>query len=437
MASVGFSNGRLTIDGQPRFILGVYDSGGGYSSDPAAWERQIFEDRNLQGIPINVYLNYWLGAVPADQTRVLLDVLQRHGVYYLQTGNAFEAGGWQRPGLAAPFSIGSENYVRMFAQHPAALGIYTADEPYDALIAETEAHHRQLKAWAPNLLTFAALMAGYPSGHPTRTDPAMWVNAADVLGVDPYPIYGEPTAAGYPVFTVGEYVAKLRAAVPPDRPVWSVTQFFRGTSNSPLPTPEQMRYFAIASIVEGAQGLFFWDIGVGGIRQENAAVVSEYMNHLRTLVTELAALEPALVSSLVFPSLPLNSTRFPDPVAGRISQLQHNVNADWLYSRKEMYQAEIAALQAGDRSKSGGMLDWSATVRTRAMVAPELGRGYVFAYNHKNQRVPVTLTVPGIEQYHVKVWENRTPNEFYDVAGGISWSDTFEPYQAKIYVVGQ
>src|SRR6266849_6900789 len=34
--------GHLMMHGTPRFVLGVYDSGGGYSTDPAFWEDAIF-----------------------------------------------------------------------------------------------------------------------------------------------------------------------------------------------------------------------------------------------------------------------------------------------------------------------------------------------------------------------------------------------------------
>src|SRR5438128_8000056 len=69
--------GHLLMHGTPRFVLGVYDSGGSYSTDPAFWENAIFSAsglRGLQGFPLNVYLNYWLGAMPIGPTTALLDV---------------------------------------------------------------------------------------------------------------------------------------------------------------------------------------------------------------------------------------------------------------------------------------------------------------------------------------------------------------------------
>src|SRR5688572_14597364 len=89
------SNGHLLMHGVPRFVQGVYDSGGAHSTDPAFWENAIFAPtgpRGLQGIPLNVYLNYWLGGMPIAQTTAMLDVLHQHGLMYLQTGNCFEDG---------------------------------------------------------------------------------------------------------------------------------------------------------------------------------------------------------------------------------------------------------------------------------------------------------------------------------------------------------
>lgn len=408
--------GHLTIDGRPRFVLGVYDSGGGYSTDPAKWERQIFDpagDRGLDGFPLNVYLNYWLGAMPIGPTNALLDALHRRGVTYLQTGNCFEGGSWKRP-LPSPFSIGTEAYVRAFAQHPAALGYYIADEPHDSLIPETVEHHHQLHLWDREGITLATLMAGYPNGQGNiRTDPRRWVDAADALAVDPYPLNAPPQGPPptYPHFIVADYVSKLRAAVRPERPVWAVLQFFKGNGPTRLPTREEMRYHAVAAIVEGAQGLMWWDVGAGGIRREDTLTVTTYMGYLKELMTELAGLEPALLAEDVGHLL-VNSTTYPDPVAGRIVQLQHDDVSDWLYSRKTWYREEMAALQAGDPSKSGGMLVAAASVRTRARVAE--GKGYVFAYNYTNLPQPTRFTVP---------------------LSGISWADTFEPYGVRIYVL--
>src|SRR5262245_5443591 len=282
------SQGRLTMHGTPRFMLGVYDSGGSYSTDPALWEQQIFAptgSRGLQGFPLNVYLNYWLGGMPIGPTNALLDVLNNHGMMYLQTGNCFSDGSWTRYGPGS-FSIMSQAYVQQFAQHPAALGYYIMDECVDALIPETTTHNQELHTWDPQGITFAAnLAAGY-------MNPGLWIDAADVMGTDPYPLYGPEPAAGYTHFIVADFVSKLRAVAKPNRPVWSVLQLFKFTTDSRMPTPDELRAHAVMSIVEGAQGILWWDIGVNGLRRSDAGTVSTYMSHLKALTSELAGLEP-------------------------------------------------------------------------------------------------------------------------------------------------
>jgi hypothetical protein len=152
------------------------------------------------------------------------------------------------------------------------------------------------------------------------------------------------------------------------------------------------------------------------------------MGHLKTLTTELAGLEPALLAAPADGALVCNSTKFSDPVAGRITQLQHNIAVEWLYSRIEWYQAELAALQAGDTSKSGGLLAGAANVRTRTKVVN--GVGYVFAYNYTNLVQPVTFTW---QSAPTSVRESRSGQTY--ALTGAAWSDTFGPYESRIYII--
>jgi hypothetical protein len=416
--------GRLLVQGVPRFILGVYDSGFGYSPDRGEWERKIFArggERQLDGLPINLYLNYHLGRANIQSVHALMDVLWKRKIVYLQTGNCFEKGSWTRYGPGS-FAIMDDGYVKQFAKHPGAAGYYIMDECADELVGETEAHHRQLKALDPDGITFAvALAAAY-------RDPAVWAKAADVLAIDPYPMYGKEPAAGYTHFMVADSVARLRAAVPAERPIWSVLQFFQFTSDSRQPTYEEMRAHAVMSIVEGAQGLLWWEIGTNGLRKgTDAATVAKQMGALRSLVTELARLEPALVAPRDDAALAGNSTIAADPVAARKAQLEHNIRIEWLYSRKVAYQAELAALHAG-QTRHSPMLKNLATVRTLTKVVD--GTGYVFAYNYTNQVTPVRFTW---REAPARVVESRD-GKALEVSGS-SWEEVLGPYEARIYVV--
>jgi hypothetical protein len=418
------AQGRLLIHGVPRFVLGVYDSGFGFSPDRAEWERKIFDrrgERGLDGIPINLYLNYHLGRATMPSVHALMDVLWKRKIVYLQTGNCFEKGSWTRYGPGS-FGIMDESYVRQFAKHPGAAGYYIMDECADDLVPETEQHHRQLKALDPGGITFAvAIAAAY-------RDPAAWVNAADVLAIDPYPMYGKEPAAGYTHFTVADNIARLRAVVPPERPIWAVLQFFQFTSDSRQPTYEELRSHAVMSIVEGAQGLLWWELGPNGLRKgSDAATVTRQMAALRELVTELARLQPALLAPRADDALAENSTRAAEPVAGRKAQLEHNIAVEWLHSRKIAYQAELAMLNEG-KTKHSAMLKNVATIRTLTKVVD--GTGYVFAYNYTSRPTPVRFTW---REPLSRVVESRDGRSV--AVSDKSWEDTFAPYDSRIYVV--
>jgi hypothetical protein len=415
--------GRLLVHSIPRFVLGVYDSGIGYTQDRAAWEQTLFTRggaRQLDGLPINMYLNYHFGNAPAPAVHALMDVLWKRRIMYLQTGNCYEEGSWTRYGPRS-FAIMDDGYIRQFARHPGAAGYYIMDECDDALVAETEQHHRQLKALDPAGITLAVPIAA------AYRDPARWVNAADVLAIDPYPMYGKEPAAGYTHFMVADSVARLRAAVPPQRPIWAVLQFFQFTSDSRQPTYEEMRSHAVMSVVEGAQGLWWWEIGTNGLRKADATTVTRQMAALRQLVTELARLEPALVAPPASEALVGNSTLAQDPMAARKAQLEHNIAIEWLYSRKVAYRAELEALNAGSTSTSP-MLKNVATVRTLTKVVD--GTGYVFAYNYTNRPAPVKFTW---RQPLARVVESRDGRAL--TVSGTSWDDTLGPYDARIYIV--
>ena len=420
------AQGRLLVHGVPRFVLGVYDSGFGFSPDRAEWERKIFDrrgERGLDGIPINLYLNYHLGRANMPSVHALMDVLWKRKIVYLQTGNCFEKGSWTRYGPGS-FGIMDDSYVRQFAKHPGAAGYYIMDECADDLVPETEQHHRQLKALDPGGITFAvAIAAAY-------RDPAAWVNAADVLAIDPYPMYGKEPAAGYTHFTVADNIARLRAVVPPERPIWAVLQFFQFTSDSRHPTYEELRSHAVMSIVEGAQGLLWWELGPNGLRKgSDAATVTRQMAALRELVTELARLQPALLAPRADDALAENSTRAAEPVAGRKAQLEHNMAVEWLHSRKIAYQAELALLNSG-QTKQSAMLKNVATIRTLTKVVD--GTGYVFAYNYTNRPAPVRFTW---REPLSRVVESRDGRSL--AVSGKSWEDTFAPYDSRIYVVSE
>jgi hypothetical protein len=416
--------GRLLMHGKPRFALGVYDNGFGYATDPSHYEQTIFAPggkRELAGINFNMYLNYHFGQASLQSMNVLMDVLQKHGMMYLQTSNCFNDGSYRR----IPFALDqNDSYPTELGKHEASAGFYIMDECSDALIAETKQHHRRLSSLDHDSMTFGVTYAN----HFPSLDNRKWIEAVDVLGTDPYPLFGAEPAAGYSHFQVADTVAMLANSARHTRPVIGVLQFFKFTTDSRWPTYAEERAHAIMSIVEGAQGLFWWEIGSNGLQKADPATKAQQMANLRSIVNELDALEPVLLAPDAPGALKGNSTRFANAVAGRKEQLALSIQNSWLFSAKRWYQAELNRINAGDYSQSP-MLAGAANVRTKVKIVG--GKGYVFAYNYTNRTLPATFTwhtAPG------SVVENKSRKSF--PLSGSSWSDTFRPYESRIYVIG-
>src|SRR3989442_5495219 len=153
---------HFLINGKRAFVLGVYDTGLGYTTDELSWERTLFatggsvhETRALGPIPLNMYLNYQFGAATIPSMQALMNVLQRHGMMDFQTGNCFSHFSWTGGG----FGIADQSYVQQFASNPGAAGYYIMDECEDSLLSETTQHNQQLHGWDPGGKTLAVLIA--------------------------------------------------------------------------------------------------------------------------------------------------------------------------------------------------------------------------------------------------------------------------------------
>jgi hypothetical protein len=364
---------RVLVHGVPRFVLGVYDSGSGYSLQDTFWENLLWSptgDRRMDNMKINFYLNYWYGEAPVDAMKALMANLQRRGVTYLQTGNCFDK--WP---AGTNFMINnSDAYVRDLASQPGIGGYYTIDECLSTLIPGAFAQYSRLRRLHPDSLTF---MANF--GNPELP---LWRDTADILSTDPYPLFNAEPAAGYNHKQVADWTARTRDAVKDARPIMTVLQFFKFTSQGRFPTLKEMRNHAFMAIVEGARGLWWWSLGDNALLAVCSGWCAEkttYMHNLKSVINEIAALEPALLA---------------DDAPGALSG---NSNA--------------------------------GAIRTKVKLLN--GRGYVFAYNTTNAQASATLTwntAPGTVTVNA---ENRTLG-----ASGNSFSDSFGPYQAHVYVIG-
>jgi hypothetical protein len=364
---------RVLVRGRPRFVLGVYDSGMGYGTTDAFWEQQLFAPdgaRRLAGLPITFYLNYHYGEAPFEAVSSLMTTLERHGIQYLQTANCHIG----RP-LGPSFAAHSDGYVQGLAAHPALAGYYTADECDNTLVPVVFDQYQRLKALDPGSITFGALLG--------RADLALWRDAVDVLSTDPYPLFGAEPAGGYRHSLVGDEAALTREAVKDARPFFTVLQFFRFTSRGRFPTRAEMRNHALMAITEGARGLFWWSLGANALAHvcgSSAAWCEQRLAHmedLRVVISEIAALEPALLGNDVRDAV--TSTASPN-------------------------------------------------IRTRVKEAS--GRRHLFAYNHENTTETVRFQVNGPVSRVSVAGEDRV----LDVSGG-GFSDSFSPFEAHVYVI--
>lgn len=470
-AAAPVCDGRFVMNGEETFLLGVYDSGfatAGISTPPIdGWESALFTGRGdiqyyryLADIPINVYLNYLQGMATLEQVRGLLDVLGKYGVMWFQTANCAGNGSYTR--YVSGFTADRDNgdFARQLATHPQMAGYYIMDECGDSsfgtnLVPETQHHHGLLKGFDPAAVNFAVPIArGYrhprywtspPNGDPKATS----APTADLFGTDPYPIFGPEPAIGYPHFEVADYIARLRDEVSTDKPIVGVLQLFVSGVGGRLPTKTEMRMHAYASIVEGAQGLFWWDIGENGVRsptgaaqarrgaaqtREGAALISRGMQNLKDLVTELDVLKPALLATPTQDALLDVSPRSATAREWRIAALRAVIPLVSNFLDRQWYQAELNALTAPAPNESLSPLLHHAVpqrsfIRTRVTVVN--GIGYVIAYNYGPTAIKgVTFTWRSAPASVDVFAENRTITP-----AGATFTDDFGPYEAHVYLV--
>jgi hypothetical protein len=322
---------RFLVRGKPTFLLGVYDAGMGYFAAEWQWEKALMDNRRLFELPINIYNNYWYGIASLESMQALMNVLQRHGVLYLQTGNCF-GGGYD----GRYFRIDTDDgFLKGISTHPGLAGFYTADECISGLAPRMFEQYQRLKKFKPDGVTFSAF------SNPSSL--SYWRDTVDVLSTDPYPLVRLEPLNGYPLHMVADWTRATREAVKGSRPFMTVLQFFLFTSNSRWPKREELRNMSYMAIVEGANGLLYWSIGTRALGSVCKDWCKERIGHfedLKAVMNELKNLEPIL-GSIDQPSLLIDNSN-------------------------------------------------TAAVRTRVKLSN--GKGYLIAYNYTNKTAAATFT---------------------------------------------
>ena len=359
------------IDGNPHFVLGIYDTTG-FSYIPAAYTKELAA---IALAPINMIINYFITNAPTPAITAYTTAMKPFGITFLPDVGGYYAGNRNFPtGVAKQFGTSdpdqlTTDYVSTLSSDPGVVGYYVQDEPPVSLQPETFHQYSLLKASDPSGFSFAVM------DHPL--DLYAWKDTVDVIGVDPYPLQA---ATGNDLAKVADETRAAVQAVHGSRPVWTVIQFFKATVASPWPTEQQLHDMSWMAIVEGATGLFYWSYGARALEWvkdpvEHAALYQELID----VTTEIKSLEPVLLS--------------PDA-------------------------AVISANSA------------TGTVFTKTKIGGD-GSRYLFAYNYTASAVTAefTLAQPAGSVIDYETGVDNPPDT------STTFSATFQPYQAHVLLI--
>lgn len=366
------NDNRFRVNDMPRFLIGVYDSGLGYGSTEAGFNGIFDTYRRLNETmgDLNAYLNYWWGGVPAPNISAMMDSLDSHQIrLYWQTANCFGSG----MGVAdtAP-ALNDQAYAQTIAAHPNYAGIYIMDECRASLADDLFAKTVVSRQWQPRGADLVVTNRPAELGD--------WYDVGDVLASDPYPLYGAEPAGGYPLNRVAQWTRLTKDAVDGSRPFITVLQFFQFTAQGRWPTQAELRNMSYMAVVEGAQGVWYWSLGVNALAYTCSPSTAwcaekvEYWTRLKNVISELHEMEGVFLKR--------------DAPARLVGSSNSNI-------------------------------------RTRVK------DGYVLAYNDTNTTQSVTFRLDAsISSPVVVMGENRNIT-----AQGSYWTDTFGPYEAHPYQV--
>ena len=274
-------------DGDPHFVVGIYDTSG-YSNSAQTYERALAE---ISQAPINMMVNYFITNAPISAINAYTDALQEHGIFLLPTVSNFYADNKTYPkGLAAQLGASTQDdfiarYADALETNRAVVGYYVQDEPVPDKAARTFHQYQVIKANDPAGFNLSVL------DHPREVQ--FWKDAVDVVGVDPYPVW--LPVENY-IGEVGDWTRTAVQAVHGSRPVWTVIQFFQADAIASWPTEQQLHDMTWMAIAEGASGVFYWSHGTRALGWvKDPAKHAALWGSLVRVTKEIKDLEPVLL----------------------------------------------------------------------------------------------------------------------------------------------
>src|SRR5208337_4439653 len=276
------------IDGNPHFVLGIYDTTQ-YSLSPAYYTPRLAA---IAQAPINMIINYYITNASTQAVAAYTTAMKQFGMTFLPDVAGFYSNSPNFPaGIVKEFGTKDQDtltsdYAAALSPDSGVVGYYVQDEPAIGVQPETFHQYSLIKAADPSGFNLAVLAR--------PLDLPFWKDTADVLGVDPYPI---AYPSGNNLAEVADWTRAAYQAGHGARPVWTVIQFFQMDLESAWPTQQQLHDMSWMAIVEGATGLFYWEYGLGGLAHvKDPAEHTALYQELITVTTETKSLEPVLLS---------------------------------------------------------------------------------------------------------------------------------------------
>lgn len=273
--------GRLVVDGEPFFPLGLY-----------AGAVDVSDIDVLRGTPFNCLMPYGSSGADPERMRPYLDAAHQAGVKILYSLKDHFPGTRyfrERVGSWAGGDQAVDGIVRTFRDHPAVWGWYLNDERPPWMRPELRARYLQVRALDPEHPTWSVIAHIDAIGE--------YVDTCDLLGSDPYPLPNKPLTM------VAEWTRKTAQAAP-ERPVLMVPQLhdkslYYGGEHRP-PTAQEARLMTYLALIEGADGLIFYSLF--DLRRDKARGWETRWREALELGEEVRALVPALLDDAPAPA---------------------------------------------------------------------------------------------------------------------------------------
>lgn len=203
------------------------------------------------------------------------------------------------PGTSAGSSFDAqqaETAVAKLDKSPALLAWYLIDEPDYTKVHPADVEKIRITLQCAESHTPSALVLG------EGKSAGFYASCADILMVDWYPIPHLPLAS------FGLAVRQCRLAAGDKKPLWSVVQAFDWAEIFPrakqlaaggFPTEQELRAMALLSVIEGANGVFFYAYQANRLNQPITQRPEDW-NRLRSTSLMLSRLSPILSSPSVW-----------------------------------------------------------------------------------------------------------------------------------------